>query len=441
MVSERSRQGLTGSGMTKKAATKAALNERTLALIQLARKKKRKKHMSIPATTTERLTSLDSLRGIAILMVIAGHTAGLTAPQSEWLVQFSRLGARGVQLFYVVSAFSLFLSFRARSQSGGFSYAGYFIRRLARIAPMFWLSIALYLAVYGMKGNYWAPDGLTPISVFLTAIFMHGWHPTSINSVVPGGWSVAVESTFYILLPICFIWVRSMNGALIATAMCLIARHALGVWYMSTFGGAFPASQTYLPYSFAWIFWTPAQLPVFMLGIVLFFLRDRLASIHRDVTMCFFAGAIVLITISQYSTVEAMLPDQFVAAIGFMLLCIAAIDGKFRILDNIALQTIGRLSFSIYLLHGMILHLSQKPALKGLALMQLDRVPDLAYPVSFVAIAVMSSAVAAVTYRFIEQPGMAFGARIAKLAEGRQPSKHATTNVTIPRAEPAEPPI
>lgn len=376
-----------------------------------------------------------------MLMVIAGHVAGLAAPHSEWLTQLSRIGPRGVQLFYVVSAFSLFLSYRQRTGTGAaFSYAGYFIRRLVRIGPMFWSAIVLYLAVYGMKGNYWAPDGLSCLDVFLTAIFMHGWHPTSINSVVPGGWSVAVESTFYILLPICFICVRTMNAALLATAACLVMRHVLGAWYMSSFGTSFPASQTYLPYSFAWVFWLPSQLPVFMQGIVLYFLRDRLESIHRDVAMCWLVGALALISVSQYSTVEAILPDQFVAGIGFMMLCMTTIDGRFRLLDNIILQTVGKLSFSIYLLHGMVLHLSEKPALKALALTHLDRVPDLAYLASFVTITLMSSAIAAVTYRVIEQPGIAIGARIAKRIACRH-TKSGESTPMEPQAVPAKPPV
>jgi len=367
---------------------------------------------------SNRLTALDSLRGIAILMVICGHASVLATPQAEWLLQFSRLGARGVQLFYVVSAFSLFLSFRNRSKAGHFSYAGYFIRRFARIAPMFWFSIALYLWVYGMAGNYWAPDGLTPLSVGLTAIFMHGWYPTTINSVVPGGWSIAVETTFYLLLPICFVWVRSLRAAIIATIICLLLRHTLGAWYMSTFGQDWPSSQTYLPYSFAWVFWLPAQLPVFMLGIVLFFMREKM-KVHPDIGVAWLSGAIALIGISQYSTVEALIPDQVVAAMGFMLLCMAALDGKLKILDNTILQTVGKVSFSIYLLHGMMINLGKDAFIHALSISHLNQVPDIAYVIAVLVVSCLGTAVASVTYRWIEQPGISLGGKIARAVDMR----------------------
>ena len=34
-----------------------------------------------------------------------------------------------------------------------------------------------------------------------TAFFLHGLHPEAINSVIPGGWSIAVEMTFYLFFP------------------------------------------------------------------------------------------------------------------------------------------------------------------------------------------------------------------------------------------------
>lgn len=57
---------------------------------------------------------------------------------------------------------------------------------------MFWLAIPFFLLLNG-KAPAW--------EVATIALFVHGFHPQSINSVVPGGWSIAVEMTFYAVFP------------------------------------------------------------------------------------------------------------------------------------------------------------------------------------------------------------------------------------------------
>jgi len=58
---------------------------------------------------------------------------------------------------------------------------------------MFWLAIPFFLLLTGKGAPAW--------EVATTALFVHGFHPQTINSVVPGGWSIAVEMTFYAVFP------------------------------------------------------------------------------------------------------------------------------------------------------------------------------------------------------------------------------------------------
>ena len=107
-------------------------------------------------------------------------------------------GARGVQLFFVVSALTLMLSWHRRHDG----VLPFYIRRLFRIAPVFWLAIAGFLLLDGFDPRYWAPHGIDWRHVLATLTFQHGWHPATITSVVPGGWTIAVEMTFYAMFPI-----------------------------------------------------------------------------------------------------------------------------------------------------------------------------------------------------------------------------------------------
>ena len=92
-----------------------------------------------------RFSYIDALRGYAILMVIEVHTSQLFSDLPGPLATILNQGARGVQLFFVTSAFTLSMSWVARNETT----ADFFTRRLFRIAPMFWIAIIFYLWLNG----------------------------------------------------------------------------------------------------------------------------------------------------------------------------------------------------------------------------------------------------------------------------------------------------
>ena len=153
----------------------------------------------------KRISSLDTLRGIALLMVIALHCEQSisTIDPIKRLVNMSGLiasyGDLGVPLFFIVSGYTMMLTFgdRARKEV---VYA-FYIRRFFRIAPLFWLAGACYLIKTGLVPSVWAPNGIRWQEILLTFSFLHWLTPQAFNSVVPGGWSIAVEMQFYLIFP------------------------------------------------------------------------------------------------------------------------------------------------------------------------------------------------------------------------------------------------
>jgi peptidoglycan/LPS O-acetylase OafA/YrhL len=145
------------------------------------------------------------MRGTAILMVIAVHTS-LSVPG---LPQFAKLlcayGQMGVQLFFVASAYTLSRSHVARSAEPH-ALANFYLRRFFRIAPLYYVAIALYLALYvashdvgaAVRGYYSARN------VAANLFFLHGFVASANNHVVPGGWSIGTEVAFYAIFPALF---------------------------------------------------------------------------------------------------------------------------------------------------------------------------------------------------------------------------------------------
>jgi len=80
---------------------------------------------------------IDALRGLAVLGVVSVHTTQLVRPASAGLQTLATAGGSGVQLFYLASALTLFLSLATRKSTERNSTLKFFIRRYFRIAPCF----------------------------------------------------------------------------------------------------------------------------------------------------------------------------------------------------------------------------------------------------------------------------------------------------------------
>lgn len=78
----------------------------------------------------------------------------------------------------------------------------FYIRRTARIAPLFWFAIVFYTLLYGTAPRPDAWNGVGPIDLILTALFLHPFSPSAINAVAPGDWSIGIEMGFYLIFPL-----------------------------------------------------------------------------------------------------------------------------------------------------------------------------------------------------------------------------------------------
>ena len=88
----------------------------------------------------------DTLCWGLILVHICQNVPNLPHPQ----VDLATSGRYGVQLFFVASALTLMLSWHARSDGA----LPFYIRRVFRIAPMFWLAIPFYSIIFGLGPRY-----------------------------------------------------------------------------------------------------------------------------------------------------------------------------------------------------------------------------------------------------------------------------------------------
>lgn len=372
---------------------------------------------------------IDSLRGIAILGVfachIADHLPGLPGPLGRILLQ----GGIGVQLFFIASALTLFLSLDARRADEPRPVLSFFIRRFFRIVPLFYLGVLLYSFFYG--GNSFdarVPPGLTLGSILSTLTFTNGWSPTWINQVVPGGWSIAVEMNFYLLVPFLHRRLKSPGTAVGAAVgiYLLGAAASAGVWALLNprLGPeGRPMLEAFVHY------WLPGQLYRFFAGFVLYFLirdalpgpRETLPRGRRRASLALLAGACVLLGGSFAGAPPAFVSKPLVT-LALLLFAWSLALYPHRIFVNRWVCYVGKVSYSAYLTHFAV----QRLVAGGIhaKLSPLERLPwPMASAVIVLAALAATVAVSTLTYRLIEIPGQQLGKRlITSMGSARAPA-------------------
>jgi peptidoglycan/LPS O-acetylase OafA/YrhL len=374
-----------------------------------------------PSPAAPRLDALDAMRGYAILGVVLTHAGQWTRPASDWAAQLCRNGALGVQLFFVASAFALFLSNAARRPSERRPVADFFIRRFFRIAPMFYVGLVFFLWLAGFGPRLWAPHGLDSSHVVLTALFLHGWQPESINSVVPGGWSIAAETSFYLLLPLLFKMVTTRTRALAFLAFTLVLGPLMNGWLAPLLTPAYTPGYAYLAENFKF-FWIFGELPVFACGILLYYLqRETRDRPDQGTGWACLIGAFVL-GLALFRQMPPLLPPPFLAVAGygaaFALFGLALHHLRSRVLINPAAVFCGKISYSLYFVHFAVLQYCYRQWPDGLPLPA-----PAATPAAYLLLLTLAGAVAWVTYHAIELPGIALGRRLVARLEARRAAR------------------
>ncbi len=200
---------------------------------------------------------LQILRAVAALMVAFGHA------QHDALVQSLKLGTgfwrlftlpwgAGVDLFFVISGFIMvYASERLYGREG--APAAFLGRRMARIVPLYWLFLTLYMAVTVQAA--WA--GTKPLPAALDILASYGFWPTdAFGDGIPRplltlGWTLNYEMFFYVVFALFVGFPRAK--ATLSVSLVLLVLVALG-------SGLSPASP-------ALFFWTRPIVLEFCLGM------------------------------------------------------------------------------------------------------------------------------------------------------------------------------
>lgn len=364
----------------------------------------------MPQPDLKKYEFIDALRGIAILAVMLVHSSQSVSPTSTTLQGLMDEGARGVQLFYIASAVTLCMSWISRSQFEQAPIRNFFIRRFFRIAPLFYIAIVFYSYLYAGGSDYWSPHGIKWWYAPLTALFLHGFHPETINSVVPGGWSIATEVGFYLILPILLTYIKSIKICLGFFSFSLVLYYLNKLIVPQLF--VYPENQQYLVNNFAYFDFL-GQLPVFFIGIFCYLI---LRNNYPRPLIAIMGGALMCMLLVLFFYPSAKLPPHHLIAGGlFSILTVLLANWPTRLLVNKITRLLGKLSFSLYLVHPAVLKYFHTLGISGLFPHS-----NAASLLHYVCVIVVACCVSWYSYQYIEKTGIVLGKRLIDNLEAKR---------------------
>lgn len=362
-----------------------------------------------------RVTSLDSLRGLAALSVVICHYLILLGSTpfgqhlAPWLqvppLSLFRTAYGAVILFFVLSGYVLALSINA--DGGQPRWSGFAVRRFCRIWPPFALTIAVSFALGCMtlaadpslppvwQINTWHTDDVT-LSALASQI---GMVSPTIGLDAPG-WSLVHEMRITLAFPLLVILLRRAPAITIGTAFCIHFANRHGPLAFATL---IPDTATYIVY--------------FAAGAGLALYGDRIGALRQAT----FLSRLLLVAVSLLllsAPSDNRWSDLIAGAGAVLLIAVVTTSPEFgRALSAAWCVFLGRISYSLYLTHVVVL--TALGTLLG-AWLPIWLILLIAVPIIGLT--------AWISYRWVERPSIRLGRAVANGARARSSSAPFSSN-------------
>lgn len=315
----------------------------------------------------QRFLELDALRGIAALAVVFYHyfyRYNNIYGHSEIAVDWASWGAYGVQLFFIISGFVIFMTINNVKKPKDF-----LISRFSRLYPAFWVCA---LTTYCVMHFFPLQGRETELAyAILNLLMFHQYFDVPhIDGVY---WTLTVELTFY-----CWVFIfyscKQINNLVFFLAG-------------STFLYILKNQQIISPPEITSLILLIDYVPFFLIGLCCFKVFQK--GCQKRYYLSLFLAIFAILSGTNYLTLSAV---YLILILSFIL----AINNKLTFLKFKPLVWLGSISYSLYLLHQNIGYIIINFAID-------HEIP----PLIGIAVAVfVSLSLAHLSFKYVERPAL-----------------------------------
>jgi peptidoglycan/LPS O-acetylase OafA/YrhL len=348
--------------------------------------------------TSERFVFIDGLRGIAAIAVVLFHFHHAMEGRPgfvmflgpvHWLFKEAWLE---VEVFFVISGFVIAHSLRKITAT--WSFIGHFaLRRSLRLDPPYWTTIAavtlsLWLSARLHPGR---PNPATPRVVLANMFYVQ--YILNFPPLLDIFWTLCLEVQFYLLCVLLLHLTQPVRATHVPSSTA----------YIVAMSAIFSIAANFSGHSFAG--WFIDYWYMFAGGLLAYWTWRRILSPV--------AFAVYLIAVIGLSVLHRGLAPMVIAFTS-LIIYIAAIRGRLTVwLGGCLWQSMGKISYSLYLSHGVFAGAMFD---YGLRLLGPSTFGSLA---CFIIVLIVSLGLAVLMYLLVERPSHRFSSRVGLAQKNR----------------------
>ncbi|MDP3679575.1 MAG: acyltransferase [Flavobacterium sp.] len=279
----------------------------------------------------KRYEELDCLRGLAALAVVLfhftyGYDFGLKIMSEDKF--YFRYGNLGVQLFFLISGFVIFMTLDKTKKAKDF-----LVSRFSRLYPAYWASIIITVTITTLLEVPFQEGIFSVKQVIVNFTMFQYWF--KIKDVDGAYWTLAIELIFYIIMLLIFLF-KKLNYIIWICLIWLVLSVCFAAFEIPL--GNYIKAILILRFA-----------PLFVGGIAFYLLKNKPMDIFLHIL-------ILLSLCTEYYLLYQLDSDCIVYWIIFFfyVLFYLFIYDKLGFISNKFLVFLGSISYSLYLIHENI---------------------------------------------------------------------------------------
>ena len=360
---------------------------------------------------------LNTLRFLAALVVVVGHTGdGLTLYGVQKYNYLARLNPDSAKLavlfFFVLSGFLItYLLLMEESETGTISIGAFYLRRILRIWPLYYLVVFMAFFVLPHSAG-WLPSSPHELYGWKNLLLYLTIFPNLATPVWYAGhlWSIGVEEQFYLSWPLLLRSVHArlalITGVIAVYLSGLILMKAVLPWVVGSDAAAFLIAA----YSVSRI----DAMVIGGLGAWLFFSRVEpvLRLVHSRWLLVATLGILAVLYL-RVVRLPQLASETYAFLFLIVILDVASNPRSLLRHRGAVLERLGRISYGIYMYHPIAVTI----VIIGLGGITTARGAGFALT-AYASGITATIALAAVSYRFFERPILKQKLRASSLVTG-----------------------